>query len=475
MSFLSTIWRGQGTGGRTGIVAGVVFIVAAVAALAVWSLTASYQVLFADLGQRDAAAMTAELDKLKVPYRLEGDGNTILVPAEQVHKTRLKLMAGELPLHGGVGFEVFNNADFGMTEFVQKVNYQRAVQGELTRTIQAIENVQSARVHLAIPEQGLFKKTVNHPKASVTIAMKRDTALSHEQTVGIARLVAAAVPEMQTGDVTIVDQHGNALTGAAGEADLQGGAQLDSKRSTEEYLARKAARVLDSTFGPGQAVASVDVVLNLDQSKVTTEEVLPARGAATGLAVRQRVVNRDADADGLQGARPDEVKRSTETEYQAGRRVEQLSVAAGTIRRMTVAVMVQPALHEIQREQLKEIVAMAVGLNPERGDAIVLYSADRIAPVMPHTDAAAPAAPDTAQALPQAQRAEGFDTGLAVRLLLAAFLVIAVALLLYRRRRAVRVPQPAALSAGEREALLRDVRGWIGNTGDAVAFDRSKP
>ncbi|HZV65291.1 MAG TPA: flagellar M-ring protein FliF, partial [Telluria sp.] len=135
MKSLLLLWEGLDRRARVGAALGCVLIAGLMVALAVWAYRPDYQVLFADMAPRDAAAMSAELDKMKTPYQLGDDGNTILVPRDLVYKTRLKLMGKDVPLHGAVGFEVFNNADFGMTEFVQKVNYLRAVQGELTRTI----------------------------------------------------------------------------------------------------------------------------------------------------------------------------------------------------------------------------------------------------------------------------------------------------------------------------------------------------
>ena len=216
-------WQDMESRSRAGLVAGILLIIAFVAALAWWAYRPDYQVLFADMAPRDAAAMTAELDKLKAPYQLGAGGNTILVPRDQVYKMRLKLMGKDVPLHGAVGFEVFNNADFGMTEFVQKVNYQRAVQGELTRTIQAIDAIQAARVHLAIPEQGLFKKASSKPKASVALTVKPGMVLTPDQISGIQRLVAASVPDIAAADVTVLDQHGAALTRVAASDTADGG------------------------------------------------------------------------------------------------------------------------------------------------------------------------------------------------------------------------------------------------------------
>ena len=153
-------WKGLAPRARSGVAAGLLAIAVALAAAGYFLLRPDYRVLFSNLAPQDAAAMVAELEALKVPYTL-GEGETaIYVPADQVHATRLKLMGKEIPLRGAVGFEIFNNNDFGMTEFAQKVNYQRALQGEITRTVMSIDGVQSARVHIAMPEQGLFRNHI---------------------------------------------------------------------------------------------------------------------------------------------------------------------------------------------------------------------------------------------------------------------------------------------------------------------------
>jgi flagellar M-ring protein FliF len=168
---LAEIWQRSDRSARWGMLVGAGAVLLLTGWLAFWALAQDYQVLFVDLASQDAAAMIGELDKMKVPYKIGEGGTSILVPKDMVYKTRIKMMGRDLPLRGAVGFELFNNTDFGMTEFAQKVNYQRALQGELTRTIMAIEEVQSVRVHLALPEQGLFKKSLSKPKASITLAL----------------------------------------------------------------------------------------------------------------------------------------------------------------------------------------------------------------------------------------------------------------------------------------------------------------
>lgn len=468
MKSMQEMWSALGTPAKSGLVIGCVTILALATALGYWAYRPDYQILFADISPRDASAMTAELDKMKTPYEIGDAGTSILVPRELVYKTRLKLMGSDVPLHGAVGFEVFNNADFGMTEFVQKVNYLRAIQGELTRTIMSIENVQSARVHLAIPEQGLFKKAVTKPKGSVTLAMKKGETLSQEQVAGIQRLIAASVPDIASADVTVLDQHGVALTRDSGDGAFEPvTAQLDSKKSTEDYLVRKIARVLDRTFGEGVAIATVDVALNLNHGKVTTEEVLPARGASSdsgpaGVVVRERTSVRDADA--AAGGKPGAAgSSSSEADYQVGRRVEQMAIAGGTVRRMTVAVVVKQPLTEDQLARLKDLVASAAGASPERGDAIVVHTMGSLVAAaaegrMPEALAGSlgdPAVPEPAAADAPSHPAAQIPAILLA--LLAGAALIGVPMLV-RRRSTVR---PASLDETARARMLADVRAWI--------------
>lgn len=383
-------WNRLAANAKIGIIVGIVLILLTAIGLGVWAYRTDYQVLFADLSPRDAATMTTELDRMKVQYQLTDGGNTILVPKDDVYRTRLKLMGNDMPLHGAVGFEVFNNADFGMTEFVQKVNYQRAIQGELTRTILSIENIQSARVHLAMPEQGLFKKSNTKPKASVTLTLKPGRVLAADQITGIQRLIAASVPDIAMSDVTVLDQHGIALSRMATAEGMieSASSQLDSKKITEDYLIRKVTQVLDRTLGAGEAVATVDVVLNLDQSKTTTEEILPAKSGvpdATGVIVRERHSTREAVSGGGSGVN-DPIARNAqsgasstiENDYQVGRRVEQVVTASGSLKRMTIAVVVKRPLSDVQIQKIKEVVSLAAGFNGTRGDAVVVYSVDQL-------------------------------------------------------------------------------------------------
>ena len=413
-----------------------------------WVLRPDPAVLFTDLRPQDAAAFSAELEKLKVPYSVADGGATLLVERSQVHAVRLKLMGRELPLHGTVGLELFNSTDFGMTEFAQKVNFQRALQGELTRTILSFAEIRDARVHLVLPEQGLFKQNGARAKAAITLSVRGGQALRPDQVLGIQRLVAAAVPGLAAQEVTIVDTQGVSLSRPAdteSEAGA-GSARLDLKRETETYLARKAAAVLDQALGPGQALASVDVVLNMDQVRVTTEDVIPAgegKGSATGVLVRERESARDNATADPRGGETRALRGSSlqrDVEYQAGRRVEQVVSQPGAIRRLQVVAVVREKLEPEAQEHLGRVLAAAVGVLPERGDVVVVHSLH----ARPPESAAAIAPVPTATLAPPADSSTG-------RWSLAWGAM----------RRGARAPKAAALTDGQRRAALQRLQHWM--------------
>jgi flagellar M-ring protein FliF len=485
VSAFNDFWQGLDRGARFGLIVGVVVVVLATVALGFWALQTNYQVLFADLAPQDAATMVAELDRMKTPYRLSEGGSTILVPGDVVYQTRLKLVGRDLPLRGAVGFELFNDSEVGMTEFAQKVNYQRALQGELTRTIQSLDEVQSVRVHLVFSEQALFRKNGTQAKASVTIAVKPGKSLDQAQIQGIQRLVGAAVPDIKPGDVTIVDQHGVALTRPSRPEDPDGAMSsfsLDDKRGIESYLNKKLVEVLDRTFGAGQAIASVDVTLNNEHTKVTTENVLGADGqddgTTTGVVIRDRRTTRDTSPEtDIVHNSPAAVASyglvNHEVDYQVGRRVEQVVSGAGSIRRINVAVVVRSAMDKTQLDRLKDVVAMAVGFDKDRGDAVAVYPVDQIAsmPVNPVAFAAPKndgndkqvivdevAGPGPAVVIKPAP-ADGLRLGSPLIIVLAGLLLLSFVLLIWQltaRRDAAR-----PLSQAERERLLAQVQNWL--------------
>jgi flagellar M-ring protein FliF len=323
-------------------------------------------------------------------------------------------------------------------------------------------------VHLAFPETALFRKTQGRAKASVTVTMKSGMSLSRGQVQGIQRLVAASVPDVEVADVTVVDQKGIALTGTAGDGPGEVlSARLEAKKQTEDYFARKVAEVLEKAFGPGQGIASVDVLLNFDQVKVTAEEVLPAKGrnseqGSAGVIVRERQSVREPGEGSAADAGTS--LSQTEVDYQNGRRVEQIVTTPGSLRRISVGVVVPNAVDSQQLERIRDVVSMAVGLNKERGDTISVYSVDQLSSAPPlHSEVIAEQAPATASesAPTVVEQSKGRFTQAALAVLGLLFAMVAI--LLFRRQRvpAQAEPVPVPLVEGDRQVLLNNVRQWI--------------
>lgn len=221
-----------------------------------------YDLLFADLRPTDAATIVAELDRTSTPYRLGDGGRSIFVPQARLDETRLAITGAELPLKGSVGFELFNKSDMGLTEFAQRINYQRALQGELARTITTLEDVDTARVHLTLTEPSIFRADRRPAEASVTITSRPGRALSNETIQGVQRLVAASVPDLDLSGVVVLDGRGALVSGGdASGADLRAPAGLRQARAIEDYYAATLLSVLEPLY-PNVAVK---VIVPADQ------------------------------------------------------------------------------------------------------------------------------------------------------------------------------------------------------------------
>jgi len=473
---LTNQWKQSSAAKRIIVVVGIVFVIITLVAGTYWSIQEDYQVLFTDLSGQDAAVMVSELDRLKVPYKLADDGTTILVEKEAVYKTRLKLMGKGLNLNGSVGFEIFNNSEFGMTEFAQKVNYQRALQGELARTIMAFDEVKSARVHLVMPESGLFKRQNAKPKASVSLQLKNGYVLSHEQVSGIQRLVAASVPEISPAEVTVVDSHGVAVTkqvaGLQAEAELH--ERLDIKKQLEDYMTRKIVSVVDRAVGPGKAIVSVDVALNYDQVKVTKEDVIPladTSGQDVGAVVRRKENvqgeeswdnNSAMQTQGKSASNWSPSSSQTETEYFNSKRVEQVLSAQGNIVRLNVGVLLPEMDDKVKLAKLKEMISTVAGIDNVRGDGLVVYGVDMLQAKSEDTssvaeDANADIEAEHAAVVPaQPSDLHSFDW----RWFAALFVVLVVAVLFNLK---ARQQEKARLTPEQKEQLLAELSGWASN------------
>lgn len=456
---VADFWISLGRGARIALLGGVTLAVALLIWITLFAFREDYRVLFAELSESDAAAVVTKLKQEKVPYRLNDAGTAILVPAAQVHDLRLTLMAGDLPLRGGVGFEIFDKQGLGVTEQAQRVSYQRALQGELARTIGTLDNVKQVRVHLVMPEATLFTRDRRQASAAVALAMKPGSSLQNQQIVGVQRLVAAAVPDLAPERVVVTDQRGVTLSSADSAATGAGAAdaRLQVKREVEDYITQKIARLLDSAFGPGQAIVSVDAVLNFDATKTTIQDLLPAgRDAVEGRIVRRRQTTGASTVEAswtstAGGPAPlHSPGSSIDVEFEYGRRIDEIIAAPGAVTRISVGVVVPDAVSDERRDKVTELVRMAAGIDERRGDAITVQPLSQLDPAVEHDSAETP----VEQVASAPSRAPTQTVSLGGWLLIATF-VLAGAVLLLRTRRRASAQRP--LSDEERQNILHDI------------------
>lgn len=372
-----------------------------------WSREPDMQVLFSNLTQEDAGAIVAKLREQKVPFIAEGAG-TILVPTDKVHELRLNLAGQSLPQGGGVGFEIFDRTMIGMTDFVQKLNYRRALQGELARTIGQLAEVERARVHLSVPERSLFADHREKPRASVVLTFRRGKTLASGQIQGIAHLVASSVEGLQPQEVTVVDAHGQVLTKPTGDTvSQQTGAQLDAKQALEKDLETRVQSMLERVVGAGKAVVRVSSVLDLRQVERTEEAYDPnVQVVRSENRQQEKATSSSASGDGgvagvganvpgnaapsSEGSSSNNSTRTNATvNYEINKTISRVVEPVGTIKRLTAAVMVdgsyevkeggdkdkKPERKYVPRgdeemKKLEELVKNAIGYSEERGDQV---------------------------------------------------------------------------------------------------------
>ncbi len=373
-------WTGMTLNSRATIIMAIVGMVAALIVVTALVGRPNYKVLYANIDEASAAKITEELRASNIQYKLDHGGRTILVPEDVVYQSRLNI-AGKNMLTKGVGYEIFDRTNLGMTEFVQKVNYVRALEGELVRTIESLEEVNSARVHLTIPEDKLFTEDQTKPKASVMLNL--NGALNPRAVEGILNLIAGSVDGLTPNNVVIVDNMGNYL--GRGDSDDMwslSNKQLSIKKEIEDYLMKKAQSMIVSVFGYGNAILKVDTQLDFSKIEKTMEQFDPK-----GQVIRsESSTGKDCtNADG--STVTDE---SSTTNYEISKTIEHLvDNNQGTITKMMVSVILNGTYTQDDQGQMqyapvpdedivkvRNIVANAVGFDAARGD---LLSVENIA------------------------------------------------------------------------------------------------
>lgn len=380
---------------------GFAVIVASVALLILafsWSQKEEYHVLYSNLSESDAGQIVQKLKDMKLPYRAEAGG--ILVPADRVYDARLQLASQGLPQGGGVGFELFDKTSFGTTEFVQKLNYKRALQGELARTVMAIGAVEQCRVHLAIPEKSLFAREGEHerPTASVLVKLRQGKTLSSAQVDGIVHLVASSVEGLNSQEITVIDAKGNVLSKPSGDVAGLSASQFDYQSSYSKDLEARIISILEPVVGKGKVRAKASAVIDFSRSE-TTEEKFDPEGQVVRSEQKQNEKSTTVGAGGVPGvvsnlpgkttvaATPSQgqsEKQSQTVNYEMTKITSRTVNAPGLVKKLTAAVLVDgtytpqqgskemkytPRSEEDVR-RYEELVRETMGFTESRGDQI---------------------------------------------------------------------------------------------------------
>jgi flagellar M-ring protein FliF len=403
-------WKQLGLNQRVSLVlaAGVVF--AGLLGLSIWSSRPDYVLLYGKLDDAEASRVIASLEEAKTPYQTGRGGASILVPSDKVYQVRAQLAAKGIPRGEGVGFEIFDKPNFGISDFVQRANYLRAVQGELARTISQIDMIESARVMIVMPENRLLVDSQRKPTASVFVRVKGNGQLPVSAVNSIRFLVANAVEGLQGNGVSVVDNLGNVLSENQDNDSTAGlsNNQLNARRNFEQYLSRKAEGMLERALGPNQAIVRVAADINWDSITRTEEKFDPdgqvarsttlndettisstadANGGVAGVAsnVATGDTNNTASAGALNSTQTK--KKNTQSQYEVGRTTINTLLAAGGVRRLSAAVFVAQKMEGLGKDRkpvpyseeelakLKRIVQSSLGLqenDPTRKDEITL-------------------------------------------------------------------------------------------------------
>jgi flagellar M-ring protein FliF len=362
---------------------------------------AEYRPLYTELSQEEAASVTQWLKEQKISYHLRNAGRSIYVPAGVVYETRLNLAGAGLPKQGGVGFEIFDKQGFGATNFTQKINYQRALQGELARTISALEAVKSARVHLVIPEKRLFQEQQKQAKASVVLDLNPGHSLDMTQIQGIIHLVAGSVEWLDKNMVTVVDTSGKTLSQSSGNDldQMMLPDKLKFKNTLESNLETRAQSLLDLALGHGNAIVRVTTDLDFTQEAITKEEYDPdslvprsekITGSESGIRQTGGVPGVESNLGGNSSfdASFPTIQSSEVTNYEINKTVKQIISPVGKIKNISAAVLLADQIKlgekagegssvpfsEAEIEGIKKMMVTALGIDFNRGDRIEVVS-----------------------------------------------------------------------------------------------------
>ena len=405
---LQNLFKSLGLGKRIALLILAVGSIAGFVFLMNWAGEPEFHPLYSNLAANDAGIILNRLKEQKIPYRLSADGSTILIPQERIYETRMALASEGVPQGGSIGFELFDDTKLGMTEFEQNVNYQRALQGELVRTINGFAEVESCRVHIVMPEKSLFIDEQESASASVVLKLHHGKWLSQQQIQGIVHLVSSSVSRMNPENVTVVDSNGRLLTGQndpSGVASLSSD-QLDYQAKIERKLENRVLSMLEKALGANRAIVRVSCALNFKRHEMTEERYLPENqvvrseqmfnettrekdptpqgipGIQSNLPETSPALNKTTDSENTTFAKQDRT-----VNYEIGKLTSRTLEPVGTMERISVAVLVDGTYQSNAKEdgklestyvprsaeeltKIENLVKSAVNFVAARGDKV---------------------------------------------------------------------------------------------------------
>lgn len=403
------------TGKNFFLMLGVAVIIAVMSGIWMWSQQPEYRVLFSNYSDRDGGAIVASLQQMNIPYKFSDGGGAILVPAAQVHDARLRLAAQGLPKGGNVGFELMENQKLGVSQFVEQVNYQRALEGELARSVETIDAVQAARVHLAIPKASVFVRDQQKPTASVVLNLQAGRTLDSQQVSAIVHLVASSVPDLTPQHISVIDQNGNLLSQSdkgSNNAALDA-TQLKYVQDLQQSIVKKVESIIAPIVGADNVRAEATADIDFSQSEQAAETYKPNQ-SPNDAAVRseqssESLNSNGATAGGVPGAlsnqppvpataplttpatgktataatTPTSSHKDTTINYEVDKTVRYVQQPMGGLKRLSVAVVVNykrevdakgkvtmRPLTDAEKNQITDLVKEAMGYNKDRGDTL---------------------------------------------------------------------------------------------------------
>ncbi len=402
-----------------GLAVGVAALFALIIGVWTWGQTPDYRVLYSNLSDRDGGAIIESLQQLNIPYKFADGGGALMVPSNQVHEARLKLASQGLPKGGTAGFELMENQKFGITQFAEQVNYQRALEGELARSVQSIGAVASARVHLAIPKHSVFVKEQQKPSASVVLNLHGGRLLDAAQVSAIVHLISSSVPELSAKSVTVVDQNGTLLSANHDGNTVEGldASQLKYVQQIEQSYINRIEELLTPLLGANnvraQVVADIDFARVEQTAEIFKPNQNPADAATRSKQSSEAMNGSGLNAGGIPGALTNQPpvpatapivasagtqggattannanltssQKESTVNFEVDRTIRHTVLPVGSIKRLSVAVVVNgnrmvtgadgkssiKSLGDVEKEQINSLVRDVMGFDKKRGDSL---------------------------------------------------------------------------------------------------------